>query len=216
MITLVALFRFIAMEGKPRKQKKKSQLKKGRTMNPLTQFRKIHILPLLIAPALVAIVTFTPGPARATSPCGFTGTNLLFPVPFGYFPSGSLNLMCNEFDLYGWNIKATVKGDSDLYVTLNTWQAGGRTGWHTHPGPSLVTVIEGTITVYDSSDSTCTPKTYTAGQTFTDIGCGDIHNVVNNTSAAAQAVAVQIVPHGQMRRQDRPQPANCPALTCPQ
>ena len=168
---------------------------------------------LLILITLTFVVAV---PARATLSCGFTGTNLLSPVPFGYFPSGSLNLMCNEFDLYGWNIKAMVKGDSDLYVTLNTWQAGGRTGWHTHPGPSLVTVIEGTITVYDSSDSTCTPKTYTVGQTFTDIGCGDIHNVVNNTSAEAQAVAVQIVPHGQMRRQDRPQPANCPALTCPQ
>jgi hypothetical protein len=137
--------------------------KKGTTMNPLTHFRKILTLPLLIALVLVALGVLTAVPARATRSCGFTSNNLLSPVPFGYFPSGSLNLMCNEFDLYGWNIKATVKGDSDLYVTQNTWAAGGRTGWHTHPGPSLITVIEGTITVYDSSDSTCTPKTYTVG-----------------------------------------------------
>ena len=184
-------------------------------MNPLSHSKKPRILPLLIAPAVIVLAAFTAAPARATPGCGFTGTNLLAPVPFGYFPSGSLNLMCNEFDLYGWNIKAMVKGDSELYVTLNTWQAGGRTGWHTHPGPSLITVIEGTITVYDSSDSSCTPTTYTVGQSFTDIGCGDIHNVVNETSAEAKAVAVQIVPAGQPRRIDEPAPGNCPALTCP-
>jgi quercetin dioxygenase-like cupin family protein len=184
-------------------------------MNPLTHFKRIRIVTLLVAPALVALATFTPAPAHATPGCGFTGTNLLAPVPAGYFPSGSLNLGC-ESEILKWELEMKVKGDSDLFVTLNTWAPGGRTGWHTHPGPSLITVIEGTITVYDSSDSSCTPTTYTVGQSFTDIGCGDIHNVVNNTSAEAKAVAVQIVPHLQMRRQDRPQPANCPALTCPQ
>ena len=108
-----------------------------------------------------------------------------------------------------------VKGDSDLYVVQNTWQPGGRTGWHTHPGPSLITVIEGTLTVYDAADRTCTPKTYTVGQSFTDLGCGDIHNIVNNTAAEAKTVVVQIVPAGQPRRIDKPAPGNCPALTCP-
>src|SRR5213594_427129 len=45
------------MKGKPRNQKK------GRTMNPLTQLKKISILPILIAPALVALAS--PGVARA-------------------------------------------------------------------------------------------------------------------------------------------------------
>src|SRR2546430_12289974 len=39
------------MKSKPRKQKK------GRTMNPLTQFKKILILPLLIALSLVALAS---------------------------------------------------------------------------------------------------------------------------------------------------------------
>jgi hypothetical protein len=79
----------------------------------------------------------------------------------------------------------------------------------------LVTVIEGTLTAYEAADRTCTPTTYTAGDTFTDIGCGEVHNVVNETGAEAKVVAVQIVPHGQPRRIDEPQPGNCPALTCP-
>src|SRR5205823_8795071 len=39
------------MKSKPRNQKK------GRTMNPLTQFKKILILPLLIALSLVALAS---------------------------------------------------------------------------------------------------------------------------------------------------------------
>jgi quercetin dioxygenase-like cupin family protein len=180
-------------------------------MNPLTQFKKISVLPLLIAPALVAVVTFIPEPAHATPGCGFTGTNLLSPVPFGYYPSGLLNLGC-ESEIFRWELEMKVKGNSDLYVTLNTWQPGGQTGWHTHPGPSLITVIEGTITVYEDN---CTFETYNAGESFTDIGCGDVHNVRNETGAVAKAVAVQIVPHGAVRREDRPDPG-CPQVPpCP-
>jgi quercetin dioxygenase-like cupin family protein len=209
MSTLIAVLRFLAVEPQPTKPKKK-----GTTMNRLTQFTKILILPLLIAPVLVALGVLTAVPARATPSCGFSSTNLLAPVSAGHFPSGLLNLGC-ESEIPKWELEMKVKGDSDLFVNQNIWQPGGRTGWHTHPGPSLITVIEGTITVYDASDPTCTPKTYTVGQSFTDIGCGDIHNVVNNTAAVARAVAVQIVPAGQPRRIDEPAPGNCPALTCP-
>jgi quercetin dioxygenase-like cupin family protein len=79
----------------------------------------------------------------------------------------------------------------------------------------LVTVIEGTLTVYEAADPTCTPTTYTAGQSFTDIGCGEVHNVVNETGAEAKVVAVQIVPAGASRRIDADQPASCPVITCP-
>ena len=178
-------------------------------MNPLIQFKKIPILPLLIA--LTSIVAV---PVRATPSCGFTSTNLLAPVPAGHFASGLLNLAC-ESEIPKWELEMKVKSDSDLYVVQNTWQPGGRTGWHTHPGPSLVTVIEGTLTVYEAADPTCTPTTYTAGESFTDIGCGEVHNVVNETGAEAKVVAVQIVPAGQPRRIDEPAPGNCPALTCP-
>jgi len=47
----------MAMKGKLRNQKK------GTTMNPLTQFKTIPIVPLLIALALVALAS--PGVARA-------------------------------------------------------------------------------------------------------------------------------------------------------
>jgi hypothetical protein len=65
-------------------------------MNPLTHFKKIRIVPLLIAPALAVLTALSPVSARATPSCGLTSTNLLSPVPAGYFPSGLLNLMCTS------------------------------------------------------------------------------------------------------------------------
>jgi quercetin dioxygenase-like cupin family protein len=207
MITLVALFRFIAMEGKPRKQKKQSQLKKGRTMNPLTQLKKIPILPLLIALTLVIAVA----PARATPPCGLLSVAL---APTGHFPSGLLDLGCTS-NLPAWLLETIVKGNSDVYIIQNTFPPGAHTGWHTHPGPSLITVTAGTITAYDASNTTCTPKIYTAGQSFTDVGCGDVHLLRNEGSVNAVTVAVQIVPAGAPRRIDVPvPPSNCPLISC--
>jgi quercetin dioxygenase-like cupin family protein len=185
--------------------------KERKTMNSLTHFKKIRILAVLVAPALAALATFTPAPVHATPGCGFSGTNLLAPVPAGYFPSGLLNLMCRS-NLPAWLLSTRVRGDSDLYITQNTWQAGGQTGWHTHPGPSLITVTEGTITVYEDD---CTSETYTVGQSFTDIGCGDVHNVVNETGAVAKTIAVQIVPHGATRRIDADDPGCAQVPPCP-
>jgi quercetin dioxygenase-like cupin family protein len=178
-------------------------------MNLLTQFKKISILPLLIAPAFVALAAFTPTPARAQ--CGVLSENLLEAVPAGYFPSGSLNLMCRS-NLPDWLLHTRVRGDSDLYVTKHTFDPGGQTGWHSHPGPSLITVIEGTLTVYHDD---CTFETYSAGQSFTDLGCGDIHNVRNEGATEAIDVAVQIVPHGAPRRIPADDPG-CPNVPpCP-
>ena len=176
-------------------------------MNPLTQLKKMLILPLLIALALIVCAV----PANATPSCDVVSENLLAPVPAGNFLSGSLNLMCRS-NLPDWLLFTRVRGDSDLYVTKHTFQPGGQTGWHSHPGPSLITVIEGTLTVYHDD---CTFETFSAGESFTDIGCGDVHNVVNETGAEAKDVAVQIVPHGAMRRIDVDDPG-CPQVPpCP-
>jgi quercetin dioxygenase-like cupin family protein len=176
-------------------------------MNPLTHFKKIPILSLLIAPALVAIATVTPAPVLATDACGVQSVTLAL----GHYPSGALNLGC-ESEIPKWELEMKVKGNSDVYVTQHTFPVGAHTGWHTHPGPSLITVVAGTLTVYEGA--TCTKKVYTAGQSFTDIGCGDVHLVRNEGSVTAIDVAVQIVPAGAPRRLDAPAPACSPVFTC--
>ncbi len=148
-------------------------------MNPLTQFKKTRILLLLIAPALI-VGAFTPVPAVANPGCGTINRNLLAPVPAGYFQSGLLNLMCRS-NLPAWFLLTRIRGDSDLYITEVTFQPNSQTGWHTHPGPSLITVTDGTLTVYLDD---CTFEIYTAGQSFTDVGCGDIHHIRNEGATA--------------------------------
>jgi quercetin dioxygenase-like cupin family protein len=184
-------------------------------MKTLSVTNPIHRSPLrrallLIAPALVITAALTAVPAGATPVCGVVTETLAV----GHYPSGLLSLMCNELDQYGWFLKMNVKGNSDVYVTRHTFPVGGHTGWHTHPGPSLITVISGELTVYEADNPTCTPTVYHAGESFTDIGCGDVHLVRNEGTVCAQDVAVQIIPAGQPRRIDAAQPANCPAFTC--
>ena len=42
-----------------------------------------------------------------------------------------------------WKMMLKTKGLSDLYVQQNVFKPGATSGWHTHPGPSLVTVTQG-------------------------------------------------------------------------
>jgi len=172
-------------------------------MNPLTQFKKILILPLLIAVSLIVVA-----PARATPSCGLASETLAL----GHYPSGLLNLMCQDGRI--WNLITRVRGDSDVYVIRNTWPVGAHSGWHTHPGPSLITVISGELTVYEADNPTCTPTVYHAGESFTDLGCGDVHLIRNEGTVCAVNMVVQIIPAGLPRRIDASQPPNCPVFTC--
>jgi|SRR5438128_6618894 len=149
------------------------------------------------------------GNVLATSSQGYTSTTLA-KATFGEIDSHVHSLPAD------WQEMIKTKGLSDLYVQQNTWDpvACGctpTTGWHTHPGPSLVIVTQGTVTEYDGDDSTCTPHVYSAGgaNSFVDIGGGAVHMVRNESGAVAKTVAVQLIPAGAARRQDAPDPGNC-------
>jgi quercetin dioxygenase-like cupin family protein len=47
---------------------------------------------------------------------------------------------------------------------------GGTTGWHTHPGHSLIIVTEGEVTTYEGHDPDCKPRVYKKGEVFLDPG----------------------------------------------
>ena len=85
----------------------------------------------------------------------------------------------------------------------------GTTGWHSHPGPSLILVVAGTVTNYMGDDPTCTGHDYTAGTGFIDAGGNDVHMLRNNGSAQAETIAVQLLPKDAVRRIDEPDPGNC-------
>jgi quercetin dioxygenase-like cupin family protein len=146
------------------------------------------------------------GSVLATPPSGFTSTTI------AKSQLGELKIK-GDSKADHWKVKLKTKGLSDLYVQSNVFTPGGSSGWHTHPGPSLITVTAGTVTVYDGDDPSCTPHVYSAGATtngFVDVGGGDVHLIRNEGTEDALTVVVQFIPTGAARRIDAPAPGNCP------
>jgi quercetin dioxygenase-like cupin family protein len=141
----------------------------------------------------------------ATDPSGFTASQQWK----GVFGDIDLLVVNKEPKQPGHRVKIKTQGDTDLYVTRNVIDPGGQSGWHTHPGPSLIVVAVGEVTAYDGDDPTCTPKRYKAGEGFIDPGDGHVHLLRNETTAPAETVAVQFLPKGATRREGTPAPGNC-------
>jgi len=139
--------------------------------------------------------------AIATPNVSFTTT----PLAVGNF--GEIDVKTTEGK---HKVKLKTKGDSDVHIVQNTVKPGGHSGWHTHPGPSLITVVSGTATLYDSDDPTCTPHAYAAGAGVIDPGGGHVHLLKNEGTVDLVTIAVQILPDGAPRRIDAPDPGNCP------
>jgi len=162
-------------------------------------FAKRHLFTLSAAVSLVAIA----GAAgvQATAPSGVVGTNLAVGT-FGEIDAKTLTS--------DWQARIDTKGSSDLYMVQNVFAPGASFGWHSHPGPSLVIVKTGALTLYKADDPTCTPHLVTAGHGFVDNG-HDTHLVRNELSTETVVYVVSLVPQGAARRIDEPAPATCPA-----
>jgi hypothetical protein len=116
--------------------------------------------------AIFAVLAYV-GNVLATPPSGVTST--LFAV--GQFDEIDAKTLSSS-----WQARIDVKGESDLHVLENRIAPGGSFGWHSHPGPSLVVVKTGALTLYREDDPDCTPKVIAAGSGFVDNG-GDVHLV---------------------------------------
>jgi quercetin dioxygenase-like cupin family protein len=155
---------------------------------------------LAMAAAAMAVTTLIATPALGTPASGFTAVQQW---------KGDYGPMLVKGEKTGtWDVKISTKGRSDVYVTRNAIAVGGQSGWHMHPGPSLITVTVGEITAYDSHNPLCTPKVYHAGEGFIDSG-DHAHLLKNESGAPAETVAVQFLPDGSTRRIDASQPNNC-------
>jgi hypothetical protein len=121
-----------------------------------------------------------------------------------------------------WLSMQATRGSSDFYIVNNTWAPVdtttnpakvATTGWHSHPGHSLIVVTAGTLTDYESDDPECKPHVYTAGMSFVDSGGNHTHVIRNEGTIPASDIAVQLVPAGAARKIDAPiAPPNCPGI----
>ena len=142
------------------------------------------------------------GVVLATPASGFVGTTLAV----GRFDAIDVH---NSSYPDHWHSKQKTKGLSDVYVQSNVWAPGGTTGWHTHPGHSLIIVTAGTVTAYEGDDPDCEPTVYTPGMGFVDPGGDHVHVLRNEGSVEARTIAVQLIPAAAARRIDVAAPGNC-------
>jgi quercetin dioxygenase-like cupin family protein len=153
------------------------------------------------ATLLAGLVVLTIGAtALATPIVGVQSTNL----GVGTFDSIEAKTLSPD-----WQARINIKGATDVYVVENKIAPGGTFGWHSHPGPSIVVVKSGELTLYSGDDPTCTPTRIEAGSGFVDDG-GDVHVVRNEGTVETVVYVTSFVPAGADRRIDEPSPGDCP------
>jgi hypothetical protein len=173
--------------------------------------------------AITATVLYT-WTVRATPASGFVGTTLAL----GRF--GAIDVLNHlilpstppeeQEEHERHKTLQRTKGLSDLYVQNNVWPPVdpttgevATTGWHSHPGHSLIIVTAGAVTAYEGDDPACTPHVYTQGMGFVDPGGDHVHIVRNEGNVEARAIAVQLILADAMRRIDADSPGELPVLT---
>jgi quercetin dioxygenase-like cupin family protein len=166
---------------------------------------------LILVGALFANL-YHPGSASATPPVGFIATTILHGALGEIDVSGKSIIpdsIADDRKAKIWLSQQQTDGPSDVYIQSNVWQPGGSTGWHIHPGRSLIVVKEGTVTEYEGHDPECKPHVYSKGMTFVDPGGEHVHIIRNEGDVVAQTTAVQLIRAGATRRVDVEDPGSC-------
>jgi len=144
---------------------------------------------LVLGASMVAASLALTGVAIAT---GATGSVVSAVIGAGSMPTGA-----------GF---AATPGTNTV-VAQFTFGPNSSTGWHTHPGKTLVTVKSGTFTVYHARD--CAPLVYGPGDAFVELP-STVHVGRNETGGVVELGVVFFgVPIGGSPRVDQPQPEDC-------
>jgi quercetin dioxygenase-like cupin family protein len=192
MSTLIARLRSVANGKQTSKPKRKE------TMHQLSHLQKILLgIALVLGTGLV-----TTTPVVATPPSGGVTTEILSVCNFGKLDIFAETALVPGSEHPVWRAFLNTNHATDVYVVRVTFPPGGSTGWHRHPGPSLITVVSGTLVVYDKD---CNGTVYPAGSCFID-NAHHLHLVRNEGSVPAVDIATQLVPAGFPRRQEAGNP----------
>ena len=162
------------------------------THRPLRLAAAVAILALTLVAALIALPRDR---ATATPPSGITAQLL------------ARGTIAHASQVGVAGIKLQTRGPIDVATVHVTFQPGGSTGWHIHPGPALVTVKTGQLTLHRTKG--CTTRTFAAGQTFLEFGPNDVNLTRNETGGVTETVVTFLLPVGAPITVDAPAPP-CP------
>jgi len=147
------------------------------THRPLRLAVTVATLALGLAAALVALPG---GRATATPPAGVAAELL------------ARGTVAQASHVRVAGVKLATRGPIDVATVHVTFQAGGSTGWHTHPGPPLVTVKAGALTLHRAEG--CRTRTFSAGQNFLEYGPRDANLTRNETTGVTETVVTFLLP----------------------
>jgi quercetin dioxygenase-like cupin family protein len=107
-------------------------------------------------------------------------------------------------------VKLQTQGAVEIAAQRVVIQPGGTLGWHSHPGPTLVTILSGTMSFYHAEHCTMEIE-YGPGQSFSNLP-DEIHMARNEGSEVLVIYASYFVPAGTpLLRIDQPSPGpECP------
>ena len=106
-----------------------------------------------------------------------------------------------------WTARLSTSGPSDVIVQDVVYAPGGHTGWHSHPGILLSTVVSGSIEWYDAK---CVKHVYNPGDSLTENT--QTHYVRNVGTVNAHFMVTYVIARGQPRRIDEAAPPCAAAL----
>jgi quercetin dioxygenase-like cupin family protein len=101
-----------------------------------------------------------------------------------------------------WDVSFHTSGPSNFIFQDLTITPGGYTGWHTHPGIILTTVVSGSIEWYDGK---CRKHVYNAGDSLTE--SDKLHYVRNAGIDNARLMIAFVIAKGQPRKIDQAAPS---------
>lgn len=75
--------------------------------------------------------------------------------------------------------RAVKNHRADVFVWHLRLAPNSALGWHTHPGPAIVTVVRGSLGYQTEEHGECVTRWYGAGTGFMDPGFGSVHRAVS-------------------------------------
>ena len=111
-----------------------------------------------------------------------------------------------------WGVTLDAPSGLEVVVRSFAYAPGSYTGWHKHPGPVLIQVVEGTVAFFEA-DAPCRPIVVRAGQGYLDTGEHG-HIGRNLTGVPARDVTIYLAPPGTQLSQlriDIPEPPGAAA-----
>ncbi len=120
------------------------------------------------------------------------------------------DVAANDGDDEAWELELQTQGSSDFYIQDVEIAPGGYSGWHSHPGVFIGTVITGSVDFYNAK---CEKKTLIAGQVWTENT--ELHAIANHGSVDNHLQFAYLIKKGMPRRIDRAAPACAPSTGIP-